>query len=379
MKFKMKWGPVVLFFIVYIWAYSIFNAVNASENYSKTGVCESSSSLEYIELESYNELFFNVKKRKDRMGALYSKNEWYEGVYSTLDTWTGALENCAGGDKAECQLIVDHITFLSEQKKALHNWSGREDWNYIWESTFWNNTSLNVVLYAYKIANEQIDIDADTHSQIGNWAKKAVKSNKNFHLASVNKTFNNHQVQWARANALYGLIWNDSKALKVSHKALKRYLKSITKEGALKDEAVRGSRGLFYTGRTFLALFSLSELLNEAGLDVYNENYKTKINKAVNFYIDASADNTLIYKWSKRKKNNNGDPKDQEQGTTSNAWVGVYLNIDNIADKETRSRLYESETIQDYFFDMLGLDAGFWEVLDSECFYPVYRTGEMPL
>ena len=28
---KIKAGPIVLFFIVYIWAYSIFNAVNADE------------------------------------------------------------------------------------------------------------------------------------------------------------------------------------------------------------------------------------------------------------------------------------------------------------------------------------------------------------
>ena len=28
---KIKAGPIVLFFIIYIWAYSIFNAVNAEE------------------------------------------------------------------------------------------------------------------------------------------------------------------------------------------------------------------------------------------------------------------------------------------------------------------------------------------------------------
>ena len=61
---------------------------------------------------------------------------------------------------------------------------------------------------------------------------------------------------------------------------------------------------------------------------------------------------------------------------TSIFIVLIYLNLDNIADKETITRLYESETLQDYFFDMLGLDAGFWEVLDSECFYPVYVKGK---
>ena len=182
-----------------------------------------------------------------------------------------------------------------------------------------------------------------------------------------------------RANALYGLIWNDSKALKVSLKGLKRYLKSINKDGVLKEEAVRGSRGLFYTGRGLVALFSLTELLDEAGINVYDEKFKVKINKAVNFYIDASEDNTLIYKWAKRNKNNDGDYTYQDQDVTSNSWVGVFLNIDDLADKETIEKLYESDTIQDYFFDAIGSDAQFWVVLDSECFYPVYVKGDMPL
>ena len=107
--------------------------------------------------------------------------------------------------------------------------------------------------------SEQIGVDASTNNQINEWISKAVKSNKNLYLANVNKTFNNHQLQWLRANALYGLIWNDSKALKKSHKGLKKFLKGINKNGVMKEEAIRGSRGLWYTGRAFHAIFSISE------------------------------------------------------------------------------------------------------------------------
>ena len=41
----------------------------------------------------------------------------------------------------------------------------------------------------------------------------------------------------------------------------------------------------------------------------------------------------------------------------------------------TIKKLYNSETVKDWFFGTLGNDAGFWEVLDSECFYPVYNAG----
>ena len=44
---------------------------------------------------------------------------------------------------------------------------------------------------------------------------------------------------------------------------------------------------------------------------------------------------------------------------------------------DTIKKLYDSETIQEHFFDSLSYaDAGFWEVLDSECFYPVYKQGK---
>jgi len=365
-----------VFFLIYICSWSIFNIVNANEN--RKGVCQADEgrSILNVSLDSYNELFYNIEKRKDKWGTT-AEDEWYDGLYSTLNHWTGSLELCAGGNKAECQKIIEHTIYLSNQKKALFNWSGREDWDYIWVSTFWNNTSLNVVLYAYKIASEQVGVDATTNNQIKKWISKAVKSNKNLYLANVNKTFNNHQLQWLRANALYGLIWNDSKALKISHKGLKKFLKSINKNGVMKEEAIRGSRGLWYTGRAFHAIFSISELLNEAGIEVYDNKYKEKINKAVNFYIDASADNKLIYKWAKKKKNNDGNPKIQEQAHTGNSWVGAYLNIDDIVTKTTTSKLYNSETIQNYFFDALHKkDASFWAILDSECFYPVYKQGK---
>ena len=121
-----------------------------------------------VSLDSYNELFYNIEKRKDKWGTT-AEDEWYDGLYSTLNHWTGSLELCAGGNKVECQKIIEHTIYLSNQKKALFNWSDREDWDYIWVSTFWNNTSLNVVLYAYKIASEQVGVDATTNNQIKKW------------------------------------------------------------------------------------------------------------------------------------------------------------------------------------------------------------------
>ena len=60
-----------------------FNTISADEN--PKSVCQTvdETSLSKVSLESYNELFYNVKKRKDRAGAIYSKQEWYDGLYFT--------------------------------------------------------------------------------------------------------------------------------------------------------------------------------------------------------------------------------------------------------------------------------------------------------
>ena len=75
------------------------------------------------------------------------------------------------------------------------------------------------------------------------------------------------------------------------------------------------------------------------------------------------------------KKSNNGNYKIQEQGQTGNAWVGMFINNVGKEYPATIKKLYNSETVKDWFFGTLGNDAGFWEVLDSECFYPVYNAG----
>jgi len=375
---KLSFMNLSIFFLISIFSMSGFNTISADEN--PKSVCQTvdETSLSKVSLESYNELFYNVKKRKDRAGAIYSKEEWYDGLYFTLHQWTSSLELCAGGNETECQKILEHIIFLSNQKNSLINWSGKEDWDYIWESTFWNNTSSGVILYSYKVSSERIEVPADVHNQIGKWMKKVIQSNKNLYLAGVNGSFNNHMLQWLRVNALYGLLWNDKKALKVSKKGLKTFMKkNKTKAGALKHEAVRGSRGLFYHGRAYLAIFSIADTLEQAGILVYDNVFSDAINKSVNFYIDASADNKLIYKWAKKKKNNDGNPKVQEQANTGNSWVGMFINNLGDAYPDTVTKLYKSETIQKNFFESLDdEDAGFWEVSDSECFYPVYRQGK---
>ena len=153
--------------------------------------------------------------------------------------------------------------------------------------------------------------------------------------------------------------------------------KNKTKVGALKHEAVRGSRGLFYHGRAYLAIFSIADTLEQAGISVYDNVFSDAINKSVNFYIDASADNKLIYKWAKKKKNNDGNPKVQEQANTGNSWVGMFINNLGDAYPDTVTKLYKSKTIQKNFFESVDdEDAGFWEGSDSECFYPVYRQGK---
>ena len=108
-------------FLIIIFSMSGLNAISADEN--PKSVCQTvdERSLSKVSLESYNELFYNVKKRKDRAGAIYTQEKWYDGLYFTLNQWTSSLELCAGGNETEWQTILEHIIFLSNQKNQINH------------------------------------------------------------------------------------------------------------------------------------------------------------------------------------------------------------------------------------------------------------------
>ena len=63
---RIKAGPIILFFIIYIWAYSIFNALNAKEPNCETFVNEQICNMTPAEQEKWFwELFKDLMNPKD--------------------------------------------------------------------------------------------------------------------------------------------------------------------------------------------------------------------------------------------------------------------------------------------------------------------------
>ena len=369
---KIK-GLLILFFITYFWISALTNIASSKGiNLERaTGVCQAGKSLTQVDFNLYKDHFVKMKVRvwNESKDKLSTQIPWEDNMYFIINAWGSAGERCVGGDKDECKRIIEHTKYLAENK-ALKNRYAKTDWDYVWESKFFGNHGLSHILFAYSIAIQQIGIDTDAHTIIGKWAKKSMLSNNN--LSMGEGVLTNHHLNFLRSLSLYGLIWNDEKSLKKSEKYILKYLKTIKEDGALKNEAVRGHRGLYYTGKSLHAIFVVMDILYDAGIDLYTDENNEKLNRAVNFYLDASNDNMLIYPYAKKKRHNKlGDPKHQQQSYSQNGWVPAFIFHYKDIYPNTVAKIYDNNFVIEYFFYKIGRkDGSLWGIMDSKCFYP---------
>ena len=369
---KIK-GILILFFITYFWISALTNSASAGGiNVDKAiGVCQAETSLSQVSLDLYKSHFIKMKVRKwnESKDKIQTQNQWEDNMYFLMDAWSSALEKCAGGDMDECNRIIEHTKYLADNK-ALRNRYSKTDYDFVWESKFFGNHGMSRILFAYSIAIQQVGTDTDTHTIIGKWAKKSVNSNNNLSMGEYGLT--NHHLNFLRSLALYGLIWDDKKALKKAEKNIVKYITKINKDGILKNEAVRGHRGLYYTGRSLHAIFVIMDILYDADINLYVEEYNVILNRAVNFYLDASNDNKLIYPYAKKKRHNKlHDPKHQEQTYSQNAWAPAFIFHYKDIYPNTVAKIYDNDYVVEWFFYDVGRkDGSLWGIIDSKCFLP---------
>jgi len=336
-----------------------------------TGVCKANNSNLNFNLDTYNKTFINIKISSwdEKTDVAGKEDDLRKTMFFLNGAWSKAMEECAGGNKEVCKIIIEHTKYLADNNglKRRYSW---DDYDYIWEATFYNNHAASHVFAAYGIAIQQINIDSNIHKAIGKWAKKTVKSNNN--LSKGPYKYTNQHLNYARALALYGSIWKDTKSLNKAKKVVLRIMKSITKEGALPLEAVRGARGLYYQGRTLHGLFITTDILYDAGIDLYTDKFNADMNRAVNFYLDASLDNMLIYPWAKEKRYNKmGDPKIQEQTNPQNAWAPAFLYHYKDLYPDTIEKTKANPYVQKFIIKNLKSDGSLWGLIDSKCIYPI--------
>ena len=370
--------PIILYFLFYIWIYALSScsAVRADgiDVERATGKCYAHNSLSSLQLEDYNKIWidptldYKYSLSKDTEGV-DQDSVWLEKTWDYHYRFRNAIELCATGDTEACNDIVEHTKFLAENKKMFKNKYWDRDGHDFYESTIFNNFSIAHVLMAYGVALQKVDVDAGTHQMIGESFKKAIKSNSR--LKSESK-INNHNLVSARTFALYGTIFDDARAVKKAQNLLKKYYKTITKEGALKYEAIRGHRALFYTGKTITAIISILNILEDGGEQAWTDQEVEWVAKAVNFYIDASDDNMKIYKWAKKKKHNKkGDPKVQEMTHNQQGWIRPFVQRYADTHPELVAKVLGQYHVELYLQNDTRKNGDQWILVDTKCFYNI--------
>ena len=338
-----------------------------------TGECTAPKKNRFsnMDYDVYKNTFIKLKLDfKFESGATYREEGLLKNIYWIETRYREASMSCLLGDKKICEKIVQHAKYLAENKAIMKNYGGPDnnDW---YEATFINNHILSHVLFAYWVAKEKIPIEKKTNQLIKKWAIKSVKKND---VSRRPQGLNNHSLNSARSFILAGGIFEDEKLLSKGEKIFNKYLDKEfeilnDKHIVLPVEAARGSRAIFYTGRTLNIIMFLAYLLKDSERDPFNEKFNDKIHRAVEFMLDADLDNSLIYPWAKKNKSAIGDYKKQIIDHPTYSWVPAYLYA--YKDSKLTEKIFANENVNKFIKNEKNKNfTARWALIDNKCVYP---------
>ena len=338
-----------------------------------TGECTAPKKNRFsnMDYDVYKNTFIKLKLDfKFESGATYREEGLLKNIYWIETRFREASMSCLLGDKKICEKIVQHAKYLAENKAIMKNYGGPDnnDW---YEATFINNHILSHVLFAYWVAKEKIPIEKKTNKLIKKWAIKSVKKND---VSRRPQGLNNHSLNSARSFILAGGIFEDEKLLSKGEKIFNKYLDKEfkvlnDKHIVLPVEAARGSRAIFYTGRTLNIIMFLANLLKDSERDPFNEKFNDKIHKAVEFMLDSDLDNSLIYPWAKKNKSAIGDYKKQIIDHPTYSWVPAYLYA--YKDSKLTEKIFANENVNKFIKNEKNKNfTARWALIDNKCVYP---------
>ena len=324
-----------------------------------------------MDYDVYKNTFIKLKLDfKFESGATYREEGLLKNIYWIETRYREASMSCLLGDKKICEKIVQHAKYLAENKAIMKNYGGPDnnDW---YEATFINNHILSHVLFAYWVAKEKIPIEKKTNQLIKKWAIKSVKKND---VSRRPQGLNNHSLNSARSFILAGGIFEDEKLLSKGEKIFNKYLDKEfeilnDKHIVLPVEAARGSRAIYYTGRTLNIIMFLAYLLKDSERDPFNEKFNYKIHRAVEFMLDADLDNSLIYPWAKKNKSAIGDYKKQIIDHPTYSWVPAYLYA--YKDSKLTEKIFANKNVKKFIKNEKNKNfTARWALIDNKCVYP---------
>ena len=231
---------------------------------------------------------------------------------------------CSAGIQSACKLIEDTSKSWSE-KEYLIAPSRDKSFHF-----YTQNRVLLILMESLLIAEKIKGENLSKSPKFKDWIEKALYSN-----AEYKKFKNNHRTIWVIAAMKTAKFFNSEIKIGFNKKnfgelgdwELKHQFIHINHEGALKYEAVRGRRAIFYTGRQLGNLLSILEMMEASGNYRY-QIYDEKLHLAVSFLIDAVDNPEVILPYAKKMiMSPDGDPLDQDFGDTEASRDGTFAFI----------------------------------------------------
>ncbi len=255
--------------------------------------------------------------------AAYSTdiNEWEHQMWKTANAAANSATACLqdGLRKQNCKDSLAAINiWASENALQMPKYSASSaEW---FSSSYISLHVLIAMLENYAVADSRLKLPTEDKELARKWFRsvllKADKRRKDI--------LNNHRTVWVIAASKYAAVFDDDEFAEEAKIELDRYFASITEEGIMPYEAIRGSRALFYTFRQASFLMALMDLAYNFDIDAYAL-YEDTLHRAVAFGLDTMDDNMLIYPYAKRKKAApNASAKVQDYGKSFGETRGTF-------------------------------------------------------
>jgi len=228
------------------------------------------------------------------------------------------------GEKS-CEEIINGIDSWRSKKylmpKSRHD---SPDW---WEESFQSNELMITILEALNIANTKLGKKVEPDSEMAKWLFEISRKTMKVELTKAN-----HRTSWILTAAKTSLLTNNKinignrkkTAIELINDELAFQFGMMEDNGALPEEAIRGVRAVWYTGRQLGYLTALLEIGEKLGIGSYTQ-YETQLHKAVTFMLDSIDDVEVIYPYAKKMKASpKGDPRIQDYGIGNGGAWGTF-------------------------------------------------------
>jgi len=228
------------------------------------------------------------------------------------------------GEKS-CEEIIDGIDSWRAKRYLIPKSPFESpDW---WEESFHTNELMITILEALNIANIKLGKRVKSDSEMAKWLFEISHRTRKAELTKANQ-----RTSWILTAAKTSILTNSKVNMGSSKKTAGELINSelalqfgmMKDDGALPEEAARGVRAVFYTGRQLGYLMALLEMGEKLGIGSYSQ-YESKLHKSVAFMLNAIDDVDVIYPYAKKMKASpKGDPRIQDYGIGDGGKWGTF-------------------------------------------------------